>query len=83
MGGPRLETMLAPVDAMAALRHPPPTLEVGLVALRSALGRPRGAAEGLFALGRSAGWVAHALEQRRAGFLLRPRARYVGPGSGD
>ena len=33
----------------------------------------------IFALGRSAGWVAHALEQRSAGYLLRPRARYVGP----
>jgi citrate synthase len=33
----------------------------------------------MFAVGRSAGWIAHALEQRAAGFLLRPRARYVGP----
>jgi citrate synthase len=78
-GGARLETLLALVEAMASLGHPPPTLEFGLVALRSALGLPRGSAEALFALGRSAGWVAHALEQRRAGFVLRPRARYVGP----
>lgn len=26
---------------------------------------------------RSAGWIAHVMEQRLAGFVLRPRARYV------
>jgi citrate synthase len=33
----------------------------------------------LFAVGRSVGWVAHALEQVATGHLLRPRARYNGP----
>ncbi|NTX05427.1 hypothetical protein HUA75_27065 [Myxococcus sp. CA040A] len=28
-------------------------------------------------MGRAAGWVAHILEQREQGHLLRPRARYV------
>ena len=49
------------------------------VALASALELPPGSAIGLFALGRSAGWIAHAMEQRAAGYMLRPRARYVGP----
>lgn len=74
----RGQTLAALVEAMAALGHPAPTLDVGLVALRSALDLPRGAAEAIFALGRAAGWVAHALEQRRAGVLLRPRARSLG-----
>jgi citrate synthase len=37
----------------------------------------------LFALGRSAGWVAHAFEAAAAGTLIRPRARYVGPAPVD
>lgn len=32
----------------------------------------------LFALGRSAGWLAHAVEQVSIGRLIRPRAHYVG-----
>jgi citrate synthase len=57
----------------------PPTVDLGLVAVAAAAGLPPGSAAALFALGRTAGWVAHVLEQREAGFMLRPRARYVGP----
>jgi citrate synthase len=32
----------------------------------------------LFAVGRMTGWLAHAMEQRQTGRLIRPRARYVG-----
>ena len=32
-----------------------------------------------FAISRVAGWVAHALEQRRANRLIRPQSVYVGP----
>ncbi len=31
-----------------------------------------------FALSRAAGWIAHALEQRERGRLIRPKARYIG-----
>ena len=45
------------------------------------LGDPLGAdrAIGLFAIGRSVGWLAHAAEQLGTGTLIRPRARYTGP----
>ena len=56
-----------------------PTLDVGLVIVRRALGLPRGSALVLFALGRTAGWIAHAMEQYAADTLIRPRAAYVGP----
>lgn len=54
-----------------------PSIELGLVTLTRALDMPNRSAGGLFALGRSAGWVAHVLEQRLAGFLIRPRAKFV------
>ena len=54
-----------------------PAIECGLVVLGRALGLPDHAASGLYALGRTAGWVAHALEQRAAGFIIRPRAKFA------
>ncbi|SFQ31882.1 citrate synthase [Actinomadura madurae] len=35
----------------------------------------------MFTCGRTAGWAAHILEQKRTGRLVRPSARYTGPGS--
>jgi citrate synthase len=54
---------------------------VGLGALAIALGQNSGTSGALMALGRSGGWAAHVYEQRTAGFLVRPRAKYVGLGS--
>ncbi|MFP3501639.1 citrate/2-methylcitrate synthase [Burkholderia sp. SIMBA_062] len=51
---------------------------IALVVLARALGMPDGAATALWVLSRTSGWVAHVLEQRTMGFLLRPRAKYVG-----
>lgn len=52
-----------PVKSSAA-----PSADVGIAALVAALGVPPAAGSGLFAVARSAGWLAHALEQRAAGF---------------
>ena len=56
-----------------------PTLDFGLVALTRVLGLPRGSALALFAIGRTIGWIAHAIEQYAQGAMIRPRARYTGP----
>ncbi|MEM1205326.1 MAG: citrate/2-methylcitrate synthase [Acidobacteriota bacterium] len=55
-----------------------PTVDLALALTARVLGLPRHAAMTLFALGRTAGWIGHALEQYARGQLIRPRARYVG-----
>jgi citrate synthase len=47
--------------------------------LLESLGVPREGFTPLFAAGRTAGWVAHAIEQEKAGRIIRPLSRYVGP----
>ena len=47
--------------------------------LLEALGLPRNAFTGAFAVARVVGWIAHALEQRAGGRLIRPQSEYVGP----
>jgi citrate synthase len=76
---PVVAAATAVIGAMERARKPPPNVDSAAVALRAALGMPPGAVAGLFAVGRAAGWVAHALEQVATGHLLRPRARYRGP----
>ncbi|WAS91226.1 citrate/2-methylcitrate synthase [Nannocystis punicea] len=76
---PRVRTIHAIACAMRDAGRERPNFDVGLVALGAALGLPPRTTVAIFAVGRAAGWLAHAFEQRAAGFLLRPRARYVGP----
>jgi len=47
--------------------------------LLETLGFPREAFTGVFAIGRTVGWIAHAREQVLRGRLIRPRSLYVGP----
>ena len=65
------------IDDMASSSGQHPRQELAVVLLARAMGLPRQAPAALFALGRIAGWVAHVQEQRAAGTLLRPRAKFV------
>lgn len=67
------------VEAGRELLDAAPTLDLGLVALSRALGLPPRAPLSLFAVGRTVGWIAHAIEQYASEPMIRPRARYVGP----
>jgi citrate synthase len=66
------------VVAAAASDGAHPNVDFGFVTLAAALELPLAATAAWFAVGRCAGWLAHATEQRATGSLLRPRARYVG-----
>jgi citrate synthase len=71
---------LASAMAQAALEliGEQPTIDFGLVILAQALGLPPGGAIALFAMGRTIGWLGHAIEEYQQGRLIRPRAQYVG-----
>jgi len=55
------------------------TIDFALVALAKTLKTDPGVPLALFALGRTIGWVGHAIEQYARDEIIRPRARYVGP----
>ncbi len=76
---PVLALVEALIEEARAIDGRQPTIDIGLVALAGVLELPAEAPFALFAVGRSAGWMAHALEQLQDGRLIRPRARYVGP----
>jgi citrate synthase len=61
--------------------HPPlqPNVEINAALLLDAVGLPRDAFTPVFAVGRAPGWLAHAMEQQRAGRLIRPSSAYIGP----
>jgi citrate synthase len=77
-GSPALELAAALTEAARELIGEPPTLDFGLVALARGLRLPERTPLALFALGRSIGWIGHALEEYALDRLIRPRAAYVG-----
>ena len=74
---------LAVADAVLAETHrralPEPNIDFALAVLASCAGMITGAGEAVFAIARTAGWLAHGLEEYAARTPLRPRAVYTGP----
>jgi citrate synthase len=58
---------------------PAPNIEFALAALAAVAGMVPGAGEAVFAVARTAGWVAHALEEYARATPIRPRGVYTGP----
>ncbi|MGH7115715.1 MAG: citrate synthase family protein [Stellaceae bacterium] len=82
-GDPRAVAILYAVSAIAPQARRfvrwQPNVDFALAAATTALGLPPDAALALFAIGRTVGWIAHAIEQYDSGVPIRPRARYTGP----
>ena len=71
----KLDGLIAHAEAVSGLR---PNLDFSLAALCHLHALPVTSAVVIFASGRLAGWLAHALEQQEQGRLIRPRAQYTG-----
>jgi citrate synthase len=86
LGSPRVEVAEALEKAAheaIAERHPDhswPNVEFWSAVVLDVAEVPPNLAPAMFACSRTAGWSAHILEQKRLGILVRPSARYVGPG---
>lgn len=74
---PLLASDATTLKSIATVSGGSPSIDVALVMTERAYGLPVGAAFTIFAIGRTAGWLAHAIEQRSQAALIRPRARYV------
>jgi citrate synthase len=58
---------------------PEPNIDFALATLTSVAGMIPGAGEAIFAVARTAGWIAHAMEEYALNAPLRPRTVYTGP----
>ena len=70
-----LESIIAAAEEVSGQR---PNIDFMLAAICHANALPATPALVMFAAGRVAGWLAHALEQQAQGRLIRPRASYTG-----
>jgi len=88
LGAPRYEVAdKLEAAALEALRKKSPdrpletNVEFWSAVVLDVAGIPPELAPAMFACSRTAGWSAHILEQKKLNRLVRPSARYVGPGA--
>lgn len=82
-GEPALRELDALITATEDVSGQHPNIDFMLAAICHANALPATPALVMFAAGRLAGWLAHALEQQAEGKLIRPRARYTGVDPGE
>jgi citrate synthase len=75
---PELAFVKSVAKAATAASGEPPNLDFALAAFARVLQLPDESPLALFAIGRSIGWIGHAIEQYATDQLIRPRAKYVG-----
>ncbi|MEU6754297.1 citrate/2-methylcitrate synthase, partial [Spirillospora sp. NPDC046719] len=78
-GHPRLAAAEAVLDEAERRRLPSANIDFAVAALGAVAGFVPGAGEAVFAVARTAGWLAHAIEEYGGAHPLRPRAVYTGP----
>ncbi len=67
------------LDVMVDRKLPFPNVDFALAAAAETYAFADGATEAIFAVARTAGWLAHAIEEYDHALRFRPRAAYVGP----
>lgn len=78
-GSPRLAVASAVLAEARRRALPLPNIDFALAALAGVAGMIRGAGEAVFAVARTAGWLAHALEEYDRNIPIRLRSIYTGP----
>ncbi|MFI6595564.1 citrate/2-methylcitrate synthase [Nonomuraea sp. NPDC050536] len=78
-GHGRLAAARAVLVEVRRRRLPEHNIDLALATLGAVTGMIPGAGEAIFAVSRTAGWLAHAMEEYARRSLLRLRAAYVGP----
>jgi len=66
------------IAAIRQLIDQAPNIDFALATLVHTLQLPKGSGFALFALGRTVGWIGHAIEQYALKTMIRPRATYTG-----
>jgi citrate synthase len=75
---PRLAVAEAVLAEASRRALPAPNIEFALAVLAAVAGMIPGAGEAVFAIARTAGWLAHALEEYARATPIRPRGIYTG-----
>jgi citrate synthase len=79
-GDPRLEIVHALCELVGSRTEAVPNVDLALGALTWLAEMPQDSGAAVFAIARTAGWIAHGLEEMAEPPLrFRPQARYVGP----